>query len=209
MNNIVKRLIIVCTGTIIAGFGVQFIVAANMGSDSVSTLILGLLQHTSIPFGRWSQLISLTFLLSTFVYKREILGIGSVINTFLFGEAISFLAQFIQFEANRSFGLNFSYLIVGFTLMALGTAIYLQADLGAGPVEGIMLCLCDKLNFPLKYSRILIDFTIVFVGFLLGGSLGVGTLLAVFALGPMIAGFIYFLEVITEKIMLSLQLTKE
>lgn len=209
MNNIIQRLIIVCIGTIVAGFGVQFIVAANLGSDSVSTLILGLLQHTSIPFGRWSQLLSLIFLLSTFVYKREILGIGSIINTLLFGEAISFLANFIQFETGRSFGLNFSYLIAGFTLMALGTAIYLRADLGAGPVEGIMFCLCDKLKFSLKYSRIAIDFTIVFSGFILGGSLGVGTLFAIFALGPMIAAFIHILERINAKFLLPLQTTEE
>lgn len=209
MNNIWKRIIVVCVGTIVAGFGVQLIVTAGLGSDSVSTLILGLLRHTTIPFGRWSQLLSLLFLISTFVYKREILGVGSLINTLLFGEAISFFANFVQFENSRPAITNFVYLLLGFALMALGTAIYLRADLGAGPLEGIMFCLCDKLKFSLKYSRILIDFIIVLIGFLLGGSIGIGTILAIFALGPMISTFIYILDAINGKFGYSLQIPEE
>lgn len=209
MNNIWKRIIIVCLGTVIAGFGVQLIVTANLGSDSVSTLILGLLQHTTIPFGRWSQLLSLLFLLSTFIYKKELLGVGSLINTLLFGEAISFCANFVQFENSRPAIMNFIYLLLGFTLMALGTAIYLRADLGAGPVEGIMFCLCDKLQFSLKYSRILIDFIIVLIGFLLGGSIGIGTFFAIFALGPMISAFLRVFNIIKAKISYPLQITEK
>lgn len=78
------------------GIGIEIIVSANRGFDSVSTLILGLMNYSTISFGRWSQLLSLLFLLLTFLYKRRMLGIGSIINTLLVGETINRTSSVIQ-----------------------------------------------------------------------------------------------------------------
>lgn len=209
MNSIFRKLITVSLGTTIAGFGVQLIVAANMGADSVSTIILGFLNYIDIPFARWSQILSIIFLMSAFLYKKRILGIGSIINTLLFGEAISFLSIFVHYENTRSTLSCFGYLILGFIMMAFGTAIYIKGELGVGPLEGIMFCICDKFRLSVKYSRILIDFLIVFIGVVLGAPFGVGTFFAVFLLGPMIEFFLYLLDRISGKLSIPITITDE
>lgn len=183
-KNKLVRLLVVIIGTIIMGIGIEIIVLANQGFDSVSTLILGLMNFSPIPFGRWSQLISLFFLLITFLYKRSMLGIGSIINTLLVGETISRTASWLQTVSFLQENVFAS--LAGFMVMALGTALYLSGGLGSGPLEGMMFCVCDKLDVSLQKGRILLDFLIVTCGFLLGSSLGIGTLFAIFLLGPMI-----------------------
>ena len=70
--------------------------------------------------------------------------------------------------------------------MALGTAIYLTGGLGSGPLEGMMFCVCNRLQVSLQKGRIILDFIIVISGILLGSTFGVGTAFAIFLLGPMI-----------------------
>lgn len=183
-KNFLGRLFLVIFGTILMGLGIEMIVVANQGFDSVSTLILGLMQHTAIPFGRWSQLISFLFLLMTLLYNRRILGIGSLINTFLVGETINRTANI--FQSIDFFKNSMGSSVLGFCVMALGTAIYLSGGLGSGPLEGMMFCVCDCLQVSLQKGRIILDFIIVVSGILLGSTFGVGTAFAIFLLGPMI-----------------------
>lgn len=183
-----SRLLLVIVGTILMGIGIEVIVVADQGFDSVSTLILGLMNHSGLPFGRWSQLISVLFLLITFLYKRNMLGIGSIINTFLVGETINQTAPVLQ--ALDSLANNRFSSLAGFCVMALGTAIYLSGELGSGPLEGMMFCVCDFLRLSVQKGRILLDFIIVVSGVLLGSSFGLGTLFAIFLLGPMIQFFL-------------------
>ena len=117
------NVLIVFLGTFLMGLAIQLIVSANQGFDSVSTLILGLVKHTTIPFSRWSQLLSLLFLLVTFLYDKQLLGFGSLINAIFVGEAIRLSEPFLLKIAIIQNSLLFSF--IGFVLMALGTAIYL------------------------------------------------------------------------------------
>lgn len=186
------KVLIVFLGTFLMGLAIQLIVSADQGFDSVSTLILGLVKHTTIPFSRWSQLLSLLFLLVTFLYDKQLLGFGSLINAIFVGEAIRLSEPLLSKIAIIQNSLLFSF--IGFVLMALGTAIYLSADLGSGPLEGMMLSVCGVLHLSMKKGRIVLDFVIVAVGLLLGSSVGLGTLFAVFLLGPMIELFFSRIE---------------
>lgn len=196
-KNFLSRIILVFLGTVLMGIGIEIIVVADQGFDSVSTLILGLMNHSTIPFGRWSQLISIVFLLVTFFYKRSMLGVGSIINTLLVGETINRTAptiQSIDLLQNNIFAS-----LLGFFIMAVGTALYLSGELGSGPLEGMMFCICDLLHISLQKGRVLLDFIIVISGVLLGGSFGLGTAFAIFLLGPMIQADISVLKNIKLK----------
>lgn len=196
-KNFLNRIILVFLGTVLMGIGIEIIVVADQGFDSVSTLILGLMNHSTIPFGRWSQLISIVFLLVTFFYKRSMLGVGSIINTLLVGETINRIAPTVQsIDVLQN---NILASLLGFFIMALGTALYLSGELGSGPLEGMMFCICDLLHISLQKGRVLLDFIIVISGVLLGGSFGLGTAFAIFLLGPMIQADILILENIRLK----------
>lgn len=196
-KNFLSRIIPVFLGTVLMGIGIEIIVVADQGFDSVSTLILGLMNHSTIPFGRWSQLISIGFLLVTFFYKRSMLGVGSIINTLLVGETINRIAPTVQsIDVLQN---NIFASLLGFFIMALGTALYLSGELGSGPLEGMMFCICDLLHLSLQKGRVLLDFIIVISGVLLGGSFGLGTAFAIFLLGPMIQADISILKNIKLK----------
>ncbi|MDT2601293.1 YitT family protein [Enterococcus hulanensis] len=196
-KNFLSRIILVFLGTVLMGIGIEIIVVADQGFDSVSTLILGLMNHSTIPFGRWSQLISIVFLLVTFFYKRSMLGVGSIINTLLVGETINRIAPTVQsIDVLQN---NILASLLGFFIMALGTALYLSGELGSGPLEGMMFCICDLLHISLQKGRVLLDFIIVISGVLLGGSFGLGTAFAIFLLGPMIQADISILKNIKLK----------
>ena len=181
-SHLLNRIFLVIVGTILMGLGIEMIVIANQGFDSVSTLILGLMNYSTLPFGRWSQLISLGFLLITFFYKRSMLGIGSIINTLLVGETISWAAPYLEGIVLLKDSLVASFL--GFVVMALGS----------GPLEGMMFCTCELLGLSLQKGRIVLDFVIVAGGLLLKSSVGIGTLFAIILLGPMIQGFMLILQ---------------
>lgn len=93
--------------------------------------------------------------------------------------------------------------------MALGTALYLSGELGSGPLEGMMFCICDLLHISLQKGRVLLDFIIVISGVLLGGSFGLGTAFAIFLLGPMIQADISILKNIKLKSFWSRQKKKQ
>lgn len=206
-KNFLSRIILVFLGTVLMGIGIEIIVVADQGFDSVSTLILGLMNHSTIPFGRWSQLISIVFLLVTFFYKRSMLGAGSIINTLLVGETINRIAPTVQsIDVLQN---NIFASLLGFFIMALGTALYLSGELGSGPLEGMMFCICDLLHISLQKGRVLLDFIIVISGVLLGGSFGLGTAFAIFLLGPMIQADISILENIKLKSFWSRQKKKK
>lgn len=206
-KNFLSRIILVFLGTVLMGIGIEIIVVADQGFDSVSTLILGLMNHSTIPFGRWSQLISIVFLLVTFFYKRSMLGVGSIINTLLVGETINRIAPTVQsIDVLQN---NILASLLGFFIMALGTALYLSGELGSGPLEGMMFCICDLLHISLQKGRVLLDFIIVISGVLLGGSFGLGTAFAIFLLGPMIQADISILKNIKLKSFWSRQKKKQ
>lgn len=206
-KNFLNRIIPVFLGMVLMGIGIEIIVVADRGFDSVSTLILGLMNHSTIPFGRWSQLISIVFLLVTFFYKRSMLGVGSIINTLLVGETINRIAPTVQsIDVLQN---NILASLLGFFIMALGTALYLSGELGSGPLEGMMFCICDLLHISLQKGRVLLDFIIVISGVLLGGSFGLGTAFAIFLLGPMIQADISILKNIKLKSFWSRQKKKQ
>lgn len=179
------------------GIGIETIVLGNMGADSISTLILGIINYSSLPFNVWSQLLSFIFLAITFLYDRRLLGIGSILNAFFIGETIRLVSPFME-ELNIVRDNLFASL-AGFILMAFGTTVYLRQNLGSGPIEGMMLCVCQLLKLPIRYGRTLLDFLLVLLGFLLGGRIGVGTIFAIFLLGPMIDLFLHLFGVLEAK----------
>lgn len=178
------RILQVIVGNIILAIGIQLIVWANVGSDSISTLILGLQNFSGLNFGQWAQIISCIFLFITWLMDRSILGIGSVFSALMPGMILSLIEKNLVMPAFIPG--NYLISLSGFVIMGVGTAIYLLSDLGSGPIDGIMNGIIGKTRLSLKTARIAIDFTVVLIGFLLGGPIGVGSLFAIFCLGPII-----------------------
>jgi len=189
---LIKQIIYTTIGSAICGVGVKLIVVADSGFDSISTLILGIMNQiqswSSISFGTWSQILSVIFLMITFFWNRSLLGIGSIINGLMVGATVNMLGPVFENYVTTRFDLIVS--IIGFGLMAFGTAIYLASDLGSGPTEALMNCLVNHFNWSLRYARIILDSSFIGLGFLMGAKVGIATLMAMFGLGPLIQLFL-------------------
>lgn len=183
-----KRVVIAIFSIIIAAFGVQIIVLANEGFDSISTLVLGLMHYTPLTFGQWSMIISFLFLIITFFVHREKIGIASLLYVIFLGGTLQVTERFTQGIHFGQYSLLFS--LLGFFLYAFGIAGYLHMNLGAGPNEGIMFILVTKLKLRIRTARICLDLVINLLGFLMGAQVGIGTLFGIFCLGPLIDWFL-------------------
>lgn len=186
-NNLFMRLLLIFCGILIAAIGIQVIVTANVGVDSISTFILGLMKFTPLSFGRWSQILSFIFLSITFIVHKEAIGVASIIYVFLLGQILTITGPLMS---DVNFG-RFSVLmsLLGFLLYGFGISLYLAMRLGAGPIEGLMYILVKITNYPIRKARMINDFLFNVIGFLLGGPIGVGTLVGIFFLGFVIDYF--------------------
>jgi uncharacterized membrane protein YczE len=78
----------------------------------------------------------------------------------------------------------------GVLLIGLGSGLYLAADLGAGPRDGLMTGLHHRFGWSIRRGRTAVELTVLMVGFLLGGTIGLGTILFAFGIGPLVQGFL-------------------
>ncbi|MDH6363951.1 putative membrane protein YczE [Enterococcus sp. PF1-24] len=197
MKSTIKGSLQVFFGSLISAVGIQMFLFANLGVDPISTLLLGILNHTNLRFGTASQLFNVIILILVFLLDRKKIGIGSVINGLSVGFFINLLSQF---KIDHYFiGNAFLYGVLGPIILGIGTGIYLQANLGCGALEGLMMIFSEKFNISVKYIRMFLDLLLVVSGILLGSIYGIGTLLGVILIGPSIEYSLKFINQLSSK----------
>jgi uncharacterized membrane protein YczE len=184
---IVGRLLIVVLGLFIFAVGDVFTYRANVGLGPWDVLHQGISFHTPLSFGTASivvgaVLIALSLLLK--VYP----GIATLLNMSLIGIFINLLLQinWLPDLSAQPLLLRLVVDVVGIFLVGLGCAIYIAPHLGAGPRDGLMLRLNVLTKVRIAVVRIALECFVLLFGFLLGGSVGIGTLLFAFGIGPSI-----------------------
>lgn len=181
--NIIKQLFFAIVGTFIAAIGIRLIVVSGLGADAISTLVLGILQHVPLKFGTISMLFNGIILVMIFFYDRKMIGIGSIINSFGIGFCLNLL-DWMGILHTIPDGTNYLAIITGSIVFGIGTGIYLLADSGSGAYESLMILLKRVLRSSVKVARIVLDAAFFLTGFLLGGHIGLGTLLVLLLMGP-------------------------
>jgi hypothetical protein len=112
-------------------------------------------------------------------------GIGTILNALIIGLMIDICIKFVPTPENYIFQLLLAIMAV--LTVGLGGGIYLVANLGAGPRDGLMIGLQQKTNLPIAAVRAFLEITVMSIGWYLGGTVGVGTLLFAFGIGPSVA----------------------
>lgn len=181
----ISKILLVFGGTSIAAVGIVMFLKGDMGVDPVSTFLLGMLNlFPAIQFGTASLIFNIVVLLLLIVLDRKEIGVGSVINAFCLGLIINFISATGVIANIQFHGLFFA--ILGPILLGLGSGIYLSTGLGAAALEGLMVFISKRTKFSLKIIRIFLDASMVLIGFLLGGQVGIGTIIGVLLIGPTI-----------------------
>jgi uncharacterized membrane protein YczE len=170
----------VLVGLWLFGTGDALIVAAKLGNSPWTVLAQGVSKHTPLSIGAATFAISVAVLLC-WIPLREWPGLGTVLNAVVIGVAIdSTLALLPHLD---SLVVRWAALFAGIAIVGLGSGLYLTAALGPGPRDGLMTGLHARFGWPLAAVRTGIELTAVTAGFLLGGTVGVGSVLFALLIG--------------------------
>jgi len=179
-----KTLFLLCFGLIIFGFGEGLLIISTIGASPWNVLHQGLALNLGLSVGTWAFLISLIVLLLWFFLDEKI-GIGTILNFLIIAIMIDLTIFF--FEAPDLWIYQFILCIISVLMVGLGSGIYLIARLGPGPRDGLMTGLQKKTGFSIALIRAVIEISVVSLGWVLGGTIGIGTLLYALGIGPAVA----------------------
>ena len=173
-----------CFGLILFGLGEGLLIVSAAGASPWSVLAQGIHLNINLSVGTITILISIIVLLFWFPLNQKP-GIGTILNALIIGLMIDFCINFVPTPEDYISQLLLA--IIAVLIVGLGGGIYLVANLGPGPRDGLMRGLQKKTNLPIAVVRASLEITVMSIGWYLGGTVGIGTLLFAFGIGPAVA----------------------
>ena len=184
-----KTLFYLCLGLIFFGFGEGLLIVSGIGASPWNVLHQGVAVSLGLSVGTIAFLVSFLVLLLWYFLDQKI-GVGTIINFIII--AIMIDVTIFYFNKPNEIFLQLFMVVAGILIIGFGTAMYLIANLGAGPRDGLMTGLQKKTNAPIAFVRTCIEIIVVLFGWFLGGIVGIGTLLFALGIGPAVAICLYF-----------------
>ena len=187
------RVLILLLGLTIAHLGVTLFLQAELGSDPFNVLVQGIFRSLSalsgagfLTHGRTHMGISFLIILVLLAVDRSYVKIGTILCMFAGGPIIDFFTFFLRDLFNRydPMWVRITGLALGCIILAFGMTIVIQSDAGTGPNDLVAIVIADKTGKKFSLVRILVDLTFVTLGFALGGTVGLGTMICAFLVGP-------------------------
>lgn len=185
-----RRIFMTVAGVLISGFSVGIFNFSLFGMDPFQVLAHGLWNLTSMGYGTFYMIINLVMLIGIFFLDKTKIGLGTVINIFLLGYVVEFSSWLFNTAIpDPSFLLRSAALVVGILIISFGSALYFTGNMGVSTYDAVALLMSEKKIAKFQYCRIATDLICTLSGFLLGATVGVGTLITAFFMGPIIAFF--------------------
>ena len=179
-----STLLILCVGLWIFGTGDAVIVAAGVGNTPWTVLAEGIALMMDRTIGQATFFVSVAVLL-LWIPLREKPGIGTILNAILIAVSIEYMLPILPTPEGAFESLL--QVIGGITLVGIGSGIYLTANLGPGPRDGWMTGMQRASGYPIGNVRAAIEISVVIVGWSLGGTVGIGTVIFAMMIGPTVA----------------------
>jgi len=178
-----RRIVQLAAGLVLYGWSMGMMYRAALGLDPWDVLHAGLEQRTGLSFGTVVIAIGALVLL-LWIPLRQLPGFGTVANVILIGLAVDGAIAVIS--TPDGLGARLALLVVGVVLNGLAGALYIGSQLGPGPRDGLMTGLVRRTGLSVRLVRTSLEVTVLVVGFLLGGQVGLGTVLYALAIGPLV-----------------------
>jgi uncharacterized membrane protein YczE len=179
----VRRGVQLVVGLVAYGIAIALLVRGGIGVPPWDVFAQGITRQTGIPFGLVVSLVGALVLL-LWIPLREKPGVGTVLNVLLIGPSAELGLWLVpQQTVPWQQGVVFAG---GLALLAVATGLYIGARLGPGPRDGLMTGLHRRTGWPIWIVRTGIEVTVLTIGFVLGGQLGIGTLAFALLIGPMV-----------------------
>jgi uncharacterized membrane protein YczE len=185
-----RRLLQLYLGLMLYGVSDGMLVLAGLGLDPWDVFHQGLARHSAVPIGTWAIIVGAVVLLLWFPLRQRP-GLGTVSNVFVIGLVINGVIALMP--APTSLPIRFVTLCAAVLLNGIATGAYIGAGMGPGPRDGLMTGLALR-GGSIRVVRTGIELTVLLAGFLLGGTVGIGTLLYAVAIGPLVHQFMPMLR---------------
>ena len=188
--------LLLCTGLTLFGLGESLIIAASVGMSPWVVLSEGLAINTGLSIGMITFLTSVIILLLWIPLKQSI-GIGTILNAIIIASVLDWSLPYLPYPETyleKVVQTIFGTLVVGF-----GSALYLIANLGPGPRDGLMTGIQIATGQPIALIRVLLEVTVISVGWFIGGTIGIGTVIFAFGVGPALSLGLYYVSSISKR----------
>lgn len=178
-----RRIPQLLAGLTLYGWSMAMMVESALGLDPWDVLHQGLARHLPLTFGQIVIAVGAALLL-LWVPLRQWPGVGTVLNVIVIGIAAD--VGLLLLSQPDSLVARFALLVGGVVLNGLAGALYIGTHLGPGPRDGLWLGLVRRTGLSVRLIRTVVEITVVAVGFLLGGTVGLGTVLYAVTIGPIV-----------------------
>ena len=180
-----------CFGLSLFGLGEGLLIVSFTGASPWSVLAQGISLNINLSIGTITLLISIAVLI-LWIPLGQKPGMGTIFNALIIAIMIDLCIKYVPTPSNY---INQLFLaIISVIMVGIGGGIYLVSNLGAGPRDGLMIGLQKLTNFPIAVVRATLEISVVSIGWYLGGTVGVGTLLFAFGIGPCVALGLYLVD---------------
>lgn len=184
LRDVLKKLMIIVIGSIVAAYGITLALYAGFGGATLAVLWQGIAETFHLSIGMASFVVALGMILFALVYDKGQIHIGTVLYQIVYSTCVDLFATSHVYSTYR--WINFSIMLLGVILFAVGTGLYASASLGRGSYEAVTFALAEKNNWQVKLVRMALDILVVVIGVLLGGKFGVCTIITVIISEPII-----------------------
>ena len=184
-----------CFGLTLFGLGEGLLIVSFTGASPWSVLAQGISLNVNLSIGTITLLISIAVLI-LWIPLGQKLGMGTIFNALIIAFMIDLCIQFVPTPSNYFNQLILA--VISVLMVGIGGGIYLVSNLGAGPRDGLMIGLQKVTNLPVAAVRAFLEISVVSIGWYLGGTVGVGTLLFAFGIGPSVALGLFLVDKIFD-----------
>ena len=198
-KELLTRVLILLVGLTIAHLGVTLFILADLGSDPFNVLVQGIFRSIGkvfdwslITHGKVHIVICFLIILALLVVDKSYVKIGTILCMIFGGPIIDVFTVILAplFEITDSFFFKVLMLALGCVILAYGMTIVIKSDAGTGPNDLVAVVISDKTKKKFSIVRIIVDLSFVIIGFVLGGSVGIGTIICAFCVGPVAGHFL-------------------
>ena len=178
-----SRIVQLLVGLVLYGAGCAIMVRAGIGLDPWTVFAQGLSRQTGVGIGWVTNIVGFLVLL-LWIPLRQRPGLGTVATILLVGTSMQ--ATLAVFPAVDGFALQLIAFVAGMVLVAVASGLYIGADFGPGPRDGLMTGLHARFGWPIWAARLGVEASVLLAGWILGGTVGIGTIIFALGIGPLV-----------------------
>ena len=189
-SSTIKRIIMTFVGIFLTSISVSIFKASLFGTDPFSCFAIGIWNVSHIKYSVTYIILNAVLLLGVFVLDKHYIGLGTLLNLFFAGYIVEKGMQlFDLYLPQRTLPVRILLLAIAVVLVCFASALYFTADMGVSTYDACALMITKKTKLPFRVCRIGTDLIVTTLGFFMGATVGIGTLVTAFGMGPLIEFF--------------------